>query len=68
MPFSTLTPKIQATDERWEDFKILESFTYIDRATGKKVTVPVGFVTDFASIPRVVRWRINVIGSMRVLR
>ena len=44
------------SDTRW---KLVEEFEYLigDLDSGKVITVPVGFVTDFASIPRIL-WSI----------
>ncbi len=37
----------------WRKWKLLEDFTFIDPETGKSYTVPKGFITDGASIPRI---------------
>jgi hypothetical protein len=63
MPFSNITPSIRPTDGRWKDFIIEDEVKYTDRKTGKTVTIPVGFVTDFTSIPKLVRWRLDVMGK-----
>lgn len=52
---SFTTPlRVEALDdgERW---KILEPFVYElgEKGSGKEIRIPVGFVTDFASIPKV---------------
>lgn len=62
MPFSNLTPLIRALDVEWKNFIIEESFVYTDRKTGKTVTIPLKFETDFASIPKWYRARIGVMG------
>lgn len=62
MPFSILTPLIRPVDERWEEFIIEEGFIYTDRKTGKTVTISAGFVTDFASIPKFYRARMDKMG------
>jgi len=46
-----------ADDKRW---KLLAPMVYCGR--NQKVTVPVGFETDFASVPRPVQWLVPVSG------
>lgn len=41
---------------------VIQPFGYINERTGREVWVPAGYVTDFASIPRVGRWLIPPFG------
>jgi hypothetical protein len=41
---------------------VIQPFGYINERTGRQVWVPAGYVTDFASIPRVGRWLIPPFG------
>lgn len=45
-------------------FRVLDPFTYEVGVlgSGDEITVPAGFVTDLASIPRVARWLIPIAG------
>ena len=47
-----------------EGYMVLHAFKYIP-ARGPAITVPPGFVTDFASIPRGFRWWITGHGKTR---
>ena len=39
--------------ENWRRWKLIEAFAFVDPRTGEKHTVPAGFITDGASIPRI---------------
>lgn len=41
---------------------VIQPFGYINERTGRAIWVPAGYVTDFASIPRVGRWLIPPFG------
>ena len=41
---------------------VIQPFGYINERTGRTIWVPAGYVTDFASIPRVGRWLIPPFG------
>ena len=41
---------------------VIQPFGYINDRTGRTIWVPAGYVTDFASIPRVGRWLISPFG------
>ena len=51
MPFIGRVAVTPCTDERWE---VLEDFTYMGQRDA--FTVPKGFTTDFASVPRPFTW------------
>lgn len=45
------------------NFVLVNSMFYEVKRTGQMITVPAGFVTDFASVPWYGRWFINVLGK-----
>ena len=49
-------------DGRWI---LVEPFSYEigDKGSGILISVPAGFVTDFASVPRILRWLIDTVGT-----
>ena len=61
---SFLTPLVVEVMESGKQFRLHHEFTYTwHRAFDVKITVPVGFVTDFASIPRFARVIIPKLGK-----
>ncbi len=52
---SFTTPLDLQADDDGRTFTLTSAFVYIegDQATGKKIEVPAGFVTDFASVPQI---------------
>lgn len=58
------TPLIVEVMPSGKRFKLFHQFTYLWRQKGwsVKIVVPVGFVTDFASIPRLFRLLIPKLG------
>lgn len=58
---SFLTPLDVRVMDSGKRFMVLHQFTY--RWQGFKITVPVGFITDFASIPRFARWLLPKLGK-----
>ena len=57
---SFLTPLVVEVMPSGKRFRLYNTFTY--RWGSKNIIIPVGFVTDFASIPRVFRWLIEKLG------
>lgn len=45
------------------NFMLVNPLYYEIKRTGKTITVPAGFVTDFASVPWYARWFISVLGK-----
>jgi hypothetical protein len=45
------------------NFMLVNPMYYEIKRTGQTITVPAGFVTDFASVPWYARWRISVLGK-----
>ncbi len=45
------------------NFMLVNQMLYKINRTGQMITVPAGFVTDFASVPWYARWRISVLGK-----
>jgi hypothetical protein len=45
------------------NFMLVNPMFYEIKRTGQMITVPAGFVTDFASVPWYARWRISVLGK-----
>lgn len=42
-----------------QNFALTEPMTFVIGSSGKSVTVPAGFVTDYASVPRSLQWMIG---------
>ena len=42
--------RVEAIDDT--HWRLLDTFTYDSEVAGARITVPAGFVTDFASVPR----------------
>lgn len=59
---SFLTPLVVEEMPSGKRWKLYNDFTYIWRRLGIEIHVKRGFVTDFASIPRVFRWLIEKLG------
>jgi hypothetical protein len=49
--------KLEVVTSGW---KLLEEFRYKSDTLSRVVTVPLGYVTDLASVPRVMRWLVPV--------
>ena len=49
MPFLT---KLQTEHVKGNDWKVINSLVYVTEKSKKRIEVPVGFVTDYASIPK----------------
>ena len=47
----------KAVDGGWE---LVEDFTYHSEMLNKDITVPAGYFTDLASVPRLMRWLVPV--------
>lgn len=45
------------------NFMLVSPMDYEIKSTGKVITVPGGFVTDFATVPWYARWRISPLGK-----
>jgi hypothetical protein len=45
------TLKVEAIDDR--HWKLLDTFIYDSDVAGERIIIPAGFVTDFASVPRI---------------
>ncbi len=58
---SFTTPLVGEYNDAMTLFTLAEPFTFYDVA-GKTYSVPVGFTTDFASIPKWLRWLIPPTG------
>lgn len=48
---------LKAVHKGWE---VMEDFTYYSELIGRDITVPSGYFTDLASVPRVMRWMVPV--------
>ncbi len=59
---SFLTPLLVEVMPSGKRFKLLYPFTYYWKRYGIRVSVPAGFVTDFASIPQPVSFIISKLG------
>jgi Protein of unknown function (DUF1353) len=59
MPFTTAAVSVSQINPT--DWKLTEELVYEGRA--QKFTVPIGFVTDFASVPRIFFWLIPSYGA-----
>ena len=46
-------------------FRLVQELVYYSEILGRDIVVPVGFDTDFASIPKLLRWLIDVNGKHR---
>lgn len=60
---SFLTPLVVEVMPGGKTFKIAREFTYLWKREHIQIHVPVGFVTDFASIPRLARLIIPKLGK-----
>jgi len=47
------------------EYELTEVFRYEDYKSGGVINIPIGFRTDFASIPRVLRWFVVGHGTTR---
>ncbi len=56
------TPRLQLFQGDGLNFVLIDPLIYEIKRTGQVVTVPAGFVTDFASVPWYARSVINVLG------
>src|SRR5437764_1311818 len=59
---ATNTPRLQLFQGDGTNFMLVDPLFYEIKRTGKVITVPAGFVTDFASVPWYARWLISVLG------
>lgn len=59
---ATNTPRLQLFQGDGLNFVLVDALTYEIKRTGQFITVPAGFVTDFASVPWYARSVINVLG------
>lgn len=57
------TPRLQLFQGDGTNFMLVDDLRYQIIRTGEVITVPAGFVTDFASVPWYGRWRISVLGK-----
>ncbi|MDX1489721.1 MAG: DUF1353 domain-containing protein [Pseudohongiellaceae bacterium] len=46
-------------------FRLVQGLVYYSTMLGRDITVPEGFETDFASIPQLLKWLIDVNGRHR---
>ena len=60
---ATNTPRLQLFQGDGTNFMLIDPLFYEIKRTGKVITVPAGFVTDFASVPWYARWFISVLGK-----
>jgi hypothetical protein len=60
---ATNTPRLQLFQGDGTNFMLVDPLFYEIKRTGKTITVPAGFVTDFASVPWYGRWFISVLGK-----
>jgi hypothetical protein len=60
MPFGDL--QVEVIDE---GYLLTHRLRYIDPKTSGIITVPSGFITDFATVPRIFRWYITGHGKTR---
>lgn len=58
---SFTTPLVGSWNDEMTLFALTEPFNFYD-VGGKNYSVPVGFVTDFASIPKWLQWFFSFIG------
>ena len=59
---ATNTPRLQLFQGDGTNFMLVDPLFYEIKRTGKTITVPAGFVTDFASVPWYARSLISVLG------
>jgi hypothetical protein len=59
---ATNTPRLQLFQGDGRNFMLVDPLFYEIKRTGKTITVPAGFVTDFASVPWYARSLISVLG------
>ena len=59
---ATNTPRLQLFQGDGTNFMLVDQLFYEIKRTGKTITVPAGFVTDFASVPWYARSLISVLG------
>ena len=55
--FLTETVIMEPVDKGW---RLLTSLKYYSETLGQEITVPSGFFTDLASVPRLFRWLVPV--------
>lgn len=60
---ATNTPRLQLFQGDGTNFMLVDPLFYEIKRTGRTITVPAGFVTDFASVPWYARWLISVLGK-----
>lgn len=68
-----IRPKLAITATRLQlfqgdgtNFMLVNPMEYEIKSTGQVITVPAGFVTDFATVPWYARWRISPLGKHSV--